>query len=143
MCGEGCTFLVTSRTCIWHRFSIDRKSFFRPAGRKNDLQKDGTYHAAVHPEPASPEAPPEPVEGRVEGSKGRLKRRERKPKQSYAQRILHAPQRIDMILRRAQPSAHGIHAQVRSAQPTPAFDIARPLSLGHLADAQACLDAHR
>ena len=62
---------------------------------------------------------------------------------SYAQRILHAPQRIDMILRRAQAGTHRVHTQVRSAQLTPAFGIARPLRLGHLADTQAWLNAHR
>src|SRR4051794_33623374 len=48
-----------------------------------------------------------------------------------------------MILGRAQSSAHGVHAQMRRAQPTPAFGILRPLSLGHLADAQARLHSHR
>src|SRR6266508_1016057 len=43
---------------------------FSPCRAKKEPIIKIKYHAAVHPEPASPEVPPEPVEGRVEGAKG-------------------------------------------------------------------------
>src|SRR5215207_1836163 len=45
--GEKAAFTTRQCSCI---------SFFRPAGRKNDMQKNSKYHAAVRPEPVEGQA---------------------------------------------------------------------------------------